>query len=191
MKAIWFLIICIAFVGCQQVAEKPEKLESTLDKASYSIGVDIGKNFQRQGADVNADALALGLKDALSKSDLKMTDSDMMEAITTFQEESSKKTNSVRKEMSEKNKMEGVKFLSENKNKEGVVELPSGLQYKIITDGKGKSPGPTDTVETHYRGTLLDGTEFDSSYKRGQTAEFPVNRVIAGWTEALQLMKEG
>ena len=120
-----------------------------------------------------------------------MTDSDMMEAITTFQEESSKKTNSVRKEMSEKNKMEGVKFLSENKNKEGVVELPSGLQYKIITDGKGKSPGPTDTVETHYRGTLLDGTEFDSSYKRGQTAEFPVNRVIAGWTEALQLMKEG
>jgi FKBP-type peptidyl-prolyl cis-trans isomerase FklB len=111
--------------------------------------------------------------------------------MNTFKEEMTKKQEEAMKKAAEKNKKDGAAFLAENKKKEGVVTLPSGLQYKIITQGTGNTPKATDTVTVNYRGSLVDGTEFDSSYKRGQPATFPVNGVIKGWTEALQLMKEG
>jgi FKBP-type peptidyl-prolyl cis-trans isomerase FklB len=120
-----------------------------------------------------------------------MTEEEYKATMTALQKEMMEKQADAARKLAEKNKKEGEAFLAENGKKEGVVTLPSGLQYKVIQSGKGKTPKSTDTVETNYRGTLIDGTEFDSSYKRGQTATFPVNGVIAGWTEALQKMKEG
>jgi len=120
-----------------------------------------------------------------------MTEEEIRESLSALQKELMEKQAEKTKLMGEKNKKEGEAFLAENKKKEGVVTLPSGLQYKVIKEGTGKQPSADATVETNYRGTLIDGTEFDSSYKRGQAATFPVNGVIAGWTEALQLMKEG
>jgi len=120
-----------------------------------------------------------------------MTEQEIQETLKTFQQEMAAKQAEKTKQLAEINKKEGEAFLAENKKKEGVKTLPSGLQYKILTEGSGKTPKETDTVTTHYRGTLIDGTEFDSSFKRGQPASFTVNGVIKGWTEALQLMKEG
>jgi FKBP-type peptidyl-prolyl cis-trans isomerase FklB len=120
-----------------------------------------------------------------------MTDQDMIETMTAFQKEVMAKQQEAVKKLGEKNKAEGEAFLAENKKKEGVTTLPSGLQYKAVKAGSGKKPKATDTVTVHYRGTSIDGTEFDSSYRRGQPVSFPVNGVIPGWTEALQLMEEG
>ena len=120
-----------------------------------------------------------------------MTDADVKKMLNLYRTEAQAAQKKVQAEQGEKNMSEGPKFLEENKSKEGVVVLPSGLQYKVITEGSGKTPKATDKVKVHYKGTLLNGKEFDSSYKRNQPAEFPVNGVIKGWTEALQLMKEG
>jgi FKBP-type peptidyl-prolyl cis-trans isomerase FklB len=161
------------------------------DKVSYIIGMDIGKNFKRQSIDIDPDILLKGLKDALSGGKTLLTDEEMRETMAVFQKEMTAKQEELSKKLGEKNKKEGESFLAENKKKEGVKTLPSGLQYKVVQAGAGKKPQLTDTVTTHYRGTLIDGTEFDSSYRRGQPASFPVNGVIPGWTEALQLMEEG
>ena len=158
---------------------------------SYSIGVDIGKKLKSQSIDIDANALAKGMNDATSGSQLQMTDQEMTETLQALQKELMEKQAARNKELSEKNKKDGEAFLAENKKKEGVKTLPSGLQYKVITEGTGKTPKPEDSVVCNYRGTLVDGTEFDSSYKRGQPATFQVKAVIPGWTEALQLMKEG
>ena len=120
-----------------------------------------------------------------------LSDKEAQEVMMTFQKEQMAKLNENARKLGEKNKKEGETFLAENKKKPGVVTLPSGLQYKILKEGTGRNPKATDTVVTHYRGTLLDGKEFDSSYKRGEPATFPLNGVIRGWTEALQLMKPG
>jgi len=120
-----------------------------------------------------------------------LTDKEMGEMLNLYRKEAQAAQQKVKAEQGEKNMQEGPKFLEENKTKEGVVVLPSGLQYKVLTEGTGKSPKATDKVKVHYKGTLINGKEFDSSYKRGTPAEFPVNGVIKGWTEALQLMKEG
>ena len=154
------------------------------EQSSYAVGLDIGKGLKEQAMDVDPTMLARGLTDALAGNKSLLSD---REIAVTMQE--LKKELAVR--IAEHNKAEGAAFLAANKKKAGVKTLPSGLQYKVLKQGTGATPKATDIVTTHYRGTLLDGTEFDSSYRRNQPAEFPVDRVIKGWTEALQLMKVG
>jgi len=187
----WMAAFGIVFLAGAAWAEEPVVLKTQKDKASYGIGMNIGRNLKRDAVDVDADLVSKGLKDALSGGKTLMSDEEYRATMTALQKKLMDKQAEAAKKLAEKNKKEGEAFLAGNGKKEGVVTLPSGLQYKVIKSGKGKTPQPTDTVETHYRGTLIDGTEFDSSYKRGQTVTFLVNGVIPGWTEALQKMKEG
>jgi FKBP-type peptidyl-prolyl cis-trans isomerase FklB len=180
----------VALSGASFAADAPE-LKNDREKISYSIGMDIGGNLKRGSVDVDPDLLAKGLKDSYGGGKTLLTEEQARQAIAEFQKTLMAKKAEAMQILSEKNKAEGEKFLAENGKKKGVKSLPSGLQYKEITPGKGKSPKASDNVTTHYKGMLIDGTEFDSSYKRGQPATFPVSGVIAGWTEALQLMKEG
>ncbi|MEN9809835.1 MAG: hypothetical protein RLZZ488_1402 [Pseudomonadota bacterium] len=166
-------------------------LKSQLEKVSYIIGLDIGRNLANQGIEVDAQALVLGVADSMGDADAKMTEAEMQSVMTAFQTEMEAKQAKLQAAQSSKNIDEGKAFLEINRMKEGVIVLPSGLQYREVKAGTGRSPKATDKVTTHYRGTLLDGSVFDSSYERGEPATFPVNGVIAGWTEALQLMKEG
>jgi FKBP-type peptidyl-prolyl cis-trans isomerase FklB len=182
--------VAVAFSGAAFAADAPE-LKTDKEKISYSIGMDIGGNLRRGSVEVDPDLLAKGLKDSYGGGKTILTEDQARQAIADFQKALMAKQAEARKILGEKNKAEGEKFLAENAKKEGVKTLPSGLQYKEITPGTGKSPKTADTVTTHYKGTLIDGTEFDSSYKRGEPVSFPVSGVIAGWTEALQLMKEG
>jgi len=140
---------------------------------------------------VNPEVLAQGIWDTMSGGKTLMTDQEYVATMTAFKQEMSQRQIAKMKEMSDKNLKDGEQFLAENKTREGVVTLPSGLQYKVIKEGAGKTPKSTDTVTVNYKGTLINGTEFDSSYRRGQPATFPVKGVIPGWIEALQLMKEG
>jgi FKBP-type peptidyl-prolyl cis-trans isomerase FklB len=160
-------------------------------RASYSIGVDIGRNMKQQEIDLDPAAAARGLRDFLSNQKLLLTDQEISESIQKFRQSVMAHMQEKMKVVADKNKLEGDKFLADNMTRPGVVTLPSGLQYKEIAGGTGPSPKSTDTVETNYRGTLLDGSEFDSSAKNGGPVSFPLNRVIPGWTEALQLMKVG
>jgi FKBP-type peptidyl-prolyl cis-trans isomerase FklB len=153
--------------------------------------MDIGGSLKRGSVEVDPDLLAKGLKDSYGGGKTMLTEDQARQAIEDFQKTMMAKQAETMKTLSEKNKADGERFLAENAKKAGVKVLPSGLQYKVIAPGTGKSPTTADTVTTHYRGTLIDGTEFDSSYKRGEPATFPVSGVIPGWTEALQLMKEG
>ncbi len=162
-------------------------LKNQKEKLSYIIGMDIGKNLRTQSIDIDPNILARGVKDALSGSKILLTEQEIRETMTVFQKEMIAKQQA----LAEKNKKEGEAFFAENKQKKDVVTLPSGLQYKVIKMGTGRKPKSTDTVMVQYRGTLINGTEFDSSYRRGQPATFPVNGVIPGWTEALGLMQEG
>ena len=173
-------------VGAQETPAMNQK-----DKVSYSIGMEIGKNLKTQSLDVNPEFLAKGLKDSFSDGKPLMTDDEMREVLIGFQKEMMAKQQELAKQLGEKNQKEGDAFLAENKKKEGVITLPSGLQYKVIKAGSGNKPKATDNVSVHYQGTLANGTEFDSSYRRGQPVSFPVNGVIPGWTEALQLMEVG
>ncbi len=179
-------------------AEDAAPLKDKKDRISYSIGVDIGNTMKRQPFEIDADLMSRGIKDAVSGGKMLMADNevrttlmDLQKELQAKQQEQMKQQQEEMKKAAEKNKKDGEAFLAENKKKDGVKTLPSGLQYKVLASGKGATPKATDTVETNYRGTLIDGTEFDSSYKRGQAATFPVNGVIPGWVEALQLMKVG
>lgn len=172
-------------------APKPEILKTELEKVSYIIGTQIARNFKAQDVEVDLNALMLGLKDALEGKTLAMSQSEMQKVYTHFQQEMRAKIAAKRAEEAAKNLAAGKAFLEANKTKEGVKVLPDGLQYKIIKEGTGPTPTADDRVETNYRGTLIDGAEFDSSYKRNKPAEFAVKGVIKGWTEALQLMKVG
>jgi FKBP-type peptidyl-prolyl cis-trans isomerase FklB len=183
--------IAILALGSWAQAQEPKGLKDQKEKLSYVIGVDIGKALEKQGVQIDPEIVAKGLKDGFSGGKLLMNDQEIQETMTAFQKEMRVKQEAALKQAGEKNKKEGEAFLTENKTKEGVKTLPSGLQYKVIKAGSGKKPKATDTVVTHYKGTLLDGTEFDSSYRRNQPATFKVNGVIRGWTEALQLMEEG
>ena len=153
--------------------------------------MNIGKNLHRDGVDVDTNLLSQGLKDGLSGSQTELTDQEAQAAVAELQNSLRKKQEEKMQQSGETSKKDGDAFLAANKAKQGVVTLPSGLQYKILTTGTGPKPTATDSVVCNYRGTLIDGTEFDSSYKRGQPATFPVNGVIKGWTEALQLMPVG
>ena len=172
-------------------AQKTPDLKDEKDKVSYSIGLDIGNTFKKQNMDINPDVLLVGVRDALTGNKPAMTDEQVKETLTAFSKSMMDKQQAAAKEAATKHAAEGEKFLAENKTKEGVKTTASGLQYKVLKEGSGASPKATDTVVTNYKGTLINGTEFDSSYKRGEPASFPVNRVIAGWTEALQMMKPG
>ncbi|MBC5991390.1 FKBP-type peptidyl-prolyl cis-trans isomerase [Pontibacter cellulosilyticus] len=157
------------------------------EKISYIIGRDMAANLKKQGIEVEAESFLMGFKEAQEGKPSSLTQNDVQQAMMALQQEMAEKQNAAGGE----NKKAGEAFLAENKDKEGVKTLPSGLQYMVLKEGTGKSPSASDTVTTHYHGTLIDGTTFDSSYERGQPATFPVNGVIAGWTEALQMMKEG
>lgn len=169
----------------------PLVLKTQKDKVSYAIGLNIGKSFRKDSVDVNSAIFARGVKDAITGAKPLLTDEELKVVLTELQAELKKRQDDVTRLAGETNQKAGEAFLAENRTKEGVVALPSGLQYKIVTAGTGPKPAETDSVVCNYRGTLLDGTEFDSSYKRGQPATFPVNGVIKGWTEALQLMPVG
>jgi FKBP-type peptidyl-prolyl cis-trans isomerase FklB len=168
-----------------------DELKHKEDKLSYALGLNIGNSFKQQSIEIKHDIFLKGIKDAFAGGKQLLSDDEVREIMVVLNKELSEKKAEVMKKLAEKNKEDAVTFFAENKKKEGVKTLASGLQYKIITEGKGKNPKATDTVTVHYRGTLIDGKEFDSSYRRGEPATFPVNGVIAGWTEALQLMKAG
>jgi FKBP-type peptidyl-prolyl cis-trans isomerase len=189
-KALPFLCLALLIAGPAGARDKT-KLADGKEKLSYSIGVDVGSTLKQQGIDVDPDLLARGLKDVLTGRKVLLTDDEVRDVLMAFQREVMVKQQEHVRQVSEKFRKEGEAFLEENGKKGGVVTLPSGLQYQVLEKGRGPSPKATDTVEVHYRGTLTDGTEFDSSYRRGTPASFPVNGVIAGWTEALQIMKVG
>jgi FKBP-type peptidyl-prolyl cis-trans isomerase len=191
MKLHWLAVLGIVCVAAPAVAEDAPALKTQKEKVSYGLGMDLGTNLKKQEVEVDVDLLTQGLKDALAGGKTLMTQEDVRTALTALQTELRAKQQEAAKKLAEKNKQAGEAFLAENKAKEGVVTLPSGLQYKILKAGDGKKPTADDTVECQYRGTLLDGTEFDSSYKRNQPATFKVKGVIPGWTEALQLMPVG
>src|SRR3984893_2029676 len=182
---IAFAVVLLALPVFAQ--EKSAQLKDTKDKVSYSIGLNIGFNFKKQNLPLNTDALLAGVKDALSDKKPLLSENEVRETMTAWSKEVADK----QKAAGEKNAAEGEKFLAENKKKDGVKTTATGLQYKVVKEGSGPQAATTDTVTVHYRGTLIDGTEFDSSYKRGEPATFPVQGVIKGWTEALQLMKKG
>jgi FKBP-type peptidyl-prolyl cis-trans isomerase FklB len=190
MKNLSIALITVVFCSTT-LAEEKTTLKDAKDKVSYSIGLDIGTTLKKQKVDVNPDTLSAGLRDALSGAKPQMTDDQIKETMTTFSKELVEKQQAASREAATKNAAAGEKFLAENKSKPGVETTASGLQYKVVKEGTGPSPKETDTVVTNYRGTLINGTEFDSSYKRNEPATFPVNGVIKGWTEALQLMKKG
>ncbi len=171
------------------------ELKTEKEKASYALGMNIGGNIgrslQRDGIDLDSAIFLRGMKDALTGNKPLMTEEEAKAAFTEYQKKEHEKQEAKLKIIGDANKKEGEAFLAANKSKEGVVTLPSGLQYKIEKQGTGPKPLATDTVEVNYRGTLINGKEFDSSYKRGQTVSFPVTRVIKGWSEILPLMPVG
>jgi FKBP-type peptidyl-prolyl cis-trans isomerase len=167
------------------------ELKTAKDRTSYTFGINIGKSFKAQSIDVDLGLLTKGIQDAMGGGKCLLTDAECTQVMQEFQREMAAKRSEGKKAAGDKNRKEGEVFLAENGKKPGVETLPSGLQYKVITAGTGPTPKLTDTVKTHYRGTLIDGKEFDSSYSRGEPATFPVTGVIKGWTEALQLMPVG
>ncbi len=173
------------------VMRKVGSLVTEMDKVSYAIGVRMGTNFKEQGIEIKIDKLIQGLKDATAGNKLELTEAEVQQTIMAFGQKMMEKQKEKQKADAVKNLAAGKAFLYANGKKEGVKVLSSGLQYKVLKEGTGKTPTIADKVKTHYRGRLIDGTEFDSSYKRGKPAEFGVKAVIKGWTEALQLMKEG
>ena len=160
-------------------------------RVSYAIGMTLGHNFQQQGVEVDSDQLALGVKDMLAGGKTLLTPEEMHQVLGDFQKVIAAKQQKMREETALKNKAEETAFLSTNKNNPGVVTLPDGLQYIVITNGDGAMPGSNDIVTVNYRGKLLNGTEFDSSYKRGHPSQFPIGNVVHGWTEALLQMPVG
>ncbi len=169
----------------------PLVLTTQKDKFSYALGMNLGASFKKQSVPVDPNILARGIKDALAGGKTALTEEQARATLMEVQTEVRKKQQEEMQAAGEASKKEGTAFLDANKSKNGVVTLPSGLQYKILTQGTGPKPTASDSVVCNYRGTLINGTEFDSSYKRGEPATFPVNGVIKGWTEALQLMPVG
>lgn len=180
-----------SLVSCQSKVKKSD-LKNQTDKVSYSIGFDIGKNLRKNTIDIDPAKVLAGIKDGIkSDSASILTESEMAQVMQELQKSLMQKQSEKMKAESDVNKKAGEAFLAENAKKEGVKTTASGLQYKVLTSGSGKTPDANSTVTAHYRGTLIDGTEFDNSYKRGEPIKFPVTGVIKGWTEALQMMKEG
>ena len=163
------------------------KIETDLEKLSYSMGIYFGQTVNSQEMEIDIPAFMQAVEDVLNNAEKKMTDDEMKKILSTYQ----KMEQDQRAAESDSNKIKGKKYLAENKDKEGVITLPSGLQYKIIKNSEGEKPLEDSRIVVHYRGTLIDGTEFDSSYSRGEPIELNLNQVIKGWTEAMQLMVKG
>jgi len=207
MKKIYLSTLAIALIGltmsgcnedkvakaadAQEAAAQNVALTTSQEKLGYAIGLQIGSQLAATKDAMHTESLILGIKDALENKQPRLTNEEMQAAKMAFQQEVQERAQKEIAQLAEKNMVEGENFLAENKGKEGVVTLPSGLQYKVLKAGTGATPSATDTVVTHYTGRLISGQVFDSSVQRGEPATFPVNGVIAGWTEALQKMKEG
>jgi len=190
----WLMILVVALLAAQVSAEETLVFKTQKEKVSYSVGVETAKNLKQQGIEVDVDLFIKGLRDGLSGGKLLMSEDEIAKIMAIVHGEVRQKRMQLmraRTKNEEENRKEGETFLSENRAKGSVVTLPSGLQYKILKAGGGRKPTEADTVECHYRGTLIDGTEFDSSYRRGQPATFKLTGVIPGWKEALQLMPVG
>ena len=163
-----------------------------MDKLSYALGIGIGKQLSQMGADsLNIDDFAQAIKDIIGKHPLQVSDSEAQQLVNSFFQEQEAKQRAAAAEKGKAAKEAGEKYLAENAKKDGIITLPSGLQYQVLKEGNGKRPKATDRVKCHYEGTLIDGTMFDSSIQRGEPAVFGLNQVIAGWTEGVQLMQEG
>ncbi len=196
MKRLMIISCMALLVACSQstetVAEAPPvSLDSEKAKFSYAIGMDIGKNLQDIGSNIETDVLLAALKDSLEGKEPRLPVKEAATIIQAFVKKQSEDKAAEQQIAGEQNKAEGLKYLAENGKKDGVTTTASGLQYEVLTQGDGAKPKATDEVKVHYRGTLLNGTEFDSSYKRGEPISFPLNGVIAGWTEGVQLMNVG
>ncbi|OUS14006.1 hypothetical protein A9Q89_00595 [Gammaproteobacteria bacterium 53_120_T64] len=201
LKKIKYLPVVLAssllLLGCDETSQlatdtvAPVALESEIQKVSYIMGMNIGSQIKGEAFEVDIPTLTLGLKDAVDDQEPKLSEEEVKVVIEAFQARVMAEQEESAKLVSETNLKEGVEFLADNAKNDGVVVLESGLQYKVLEAGTGIIPTPENTVEVHYKGTLLDGTEFDSSFKRGVPAQFGVTQVIPGWVEALQLMKEG
>jgi FKBP-type peptidyl-prolyl cis-trans isomerase len=191
MKSQWLAVLSVVGFAVSIQAEDKELLKDQKDKVSYSYGMRYGTNFKQQGIELDPEMFAKGMKDAMAGGETLVTEKEARDILTAYQKEMRTKQEERNKIIGEKNKKEGEIFLSENSKKEGVKTLPSGLQYQVLTQGTGPIPKTNDTVVTQYRGTLIDGTEFDSSYKRGEPYTTPVNFVVKGWSQALQLMAVG
>jgi len=183
-------VIAVTLAGTAWAQDAPE-LKTSKEKISYALGMDLGNQVKKQPIEINPELFIQGLKDTLLGGKMLMTEEQARATLTELQKEMIQKQQAQAAAIAEKNKAEGEAFLAKNKTAEGVVTLPSGLQYKILKAGEGKKPVLEDTVVCNYRGTLINGTEFDSSFKRNEPATFPVKGVIKGWTEALQLMPVG
>lgn len=195
-------IVLLLLAGCKETpsttggaqsesAANDVALDSQEHKVSYAVGLDIGGSFERNGASLNLDALLMGVKDGLGQKEPRLSAEEISQAIMTFQQQIQAKQVEKLEALKAEQGKASAEFLAEFSRKPGVVVLDSGLMYLVEQEGSGAQPGSSDIVKVHYRGTTVDGTEFDSSYERGEPVEFQVDRVIAGWTEALQLMKEG
>lgn len=188
------LAVGLLFSTCfaaEKAAPKDQALTSQKGKESYSMGYQFGQSAKANRFDIDVDVYLSGLRDSLSGAKPALSQDEMQDAVSGIQKRVMAAQQKEMAASAEKNLAAGKAFMDENKKKPGVKTLPSGLQYKVITEGSGKTPKETDQVTVNYKGTLITGTEFDSSYKRGQPATFPVKGVIPGWTEALQKMKEG
>jgi FKBP-type peptidyl-prolyl cis-trans isomerase FklB len=185
------IVVSTSLYACNDKDNDVQPLETLEQKASYSFGVDVASRLKQQGVKLDVNALNRGITDAYTGSELALTEEESLQAKTAFQTQLRDALMKEQTAVGEKNVAAGKAFLEENGKKPDVVTTASGLQYKVLNTGDGKQPKETDTVSTHYKGTLIDGREFDSSYKRNTPAEFPVNGVIKGWTEALQLMHVG
>ena len=187
MKKLIAVALLLSLFGVAVLAQKKGTPKTQKEKVSYSLGMNIGKNMKMQGIEVDQEYLVQGMRDALSNAKAAMSEKDMETAMKAFQQEMQTKQIYA----DDKNKKDGEAFLAANKKKDGVITLASGLQYKVIKMGTGPKPTSLQIVTCNYRGTFIDGKEFDSSTRYGRPAEFPVNGVIKGWTEALQLMPVG
>lgn len=186
MKGMMMAALTAGLMAVNLSAADKSELTTPKQKASYSIGANIGKSMKAQGLDADFDMIAKGMRDGFDGKPA-LNDDEIKEAMMALQQEMQAKA----AQAGEKAKADGVAYLAANKSKEGVKTTSSGLQYKVMKEGKGAKPKASDTVKVHYRGTLIDGTEFDSSYKRGEPIEFPLEGVIKGWTEGVQLMTVG
>ena len=188
LKRQWLALLGMVLLTAQ-CAQEPTELKTEKDKVNYGIGVSIGKSFKQQGMEVNVDLMVKGLKDELAGKKLLVSDDELRKSMTAYQHELRQKQMQARQTAATDNKKAGEDFLAENKKKEGVVTLPSGLQYQILKAGEGLKPTTADTMEVRYRGTLVNGKEFDSS--GSDTRTFKLAEIIPGWREALQLMPVG
>lgn len=183
------VLLTAALVACQTGPRAD--LESFEGRSSYAVGVDIGNNLARTGVDLDLSGLLRGISDVLEGRDAQLTDQEVREVLQELSTRMQVAQAQQFEEATTRNAAEGEAYLAENGQRDGVITTESGLQYEVLTQGNGPRPAATDQASVHYRGTLVDGTEFDSSYERGEPATFPINRVIPGWTEALQLMPVG